>query len=508
MNFVNALNQTMHWRPPVAILGVPFDNVTKTEAIDLIERMIESGRPHYLVTPNVDFLVQARRDVELRRILFEAHLVLCDGTPLVWASRLLGNALPERVAGADLVPLLTEIAAKKKYRLFLLGASPQSAELAVNRLRERYPELIIAGHYSPPFSHLLEMDHDEIRRRILEAKPDLLFVSFGCPKQEKWVAMHYRSLGVPVTAGVGATIDFLAGQVRRAPVWMQRSGTEWMFRLAQEPRRLFRRYFTDLWVFSSSIFPQWWELQARPGRRLAGREVEWLDPLDTTSANGFYRRKIPARLDVLTVSDNPVLAQDIISHARNCVLDMSSTAFIDSTGVGWLIGLQKQLRAAGLQLVLLAPTPAVSRALRLMRLTDFFQIASDERSVERLLGDGEEQTDKFNTHGTAAAAGVLRWRGEITAANAESVWEKTQPYLASWEAGKTKTIDLSQVRFIDSTGLGLMVRAKKLSLARAETLRFVGLLPAVRNVIRLSRLENFLLDSARVKEPQPALKSL
>src|SRR5262249_3348003 len=109
-------------RPPIAILGVPFDNVTKAEALAFIEEMIATREPHYLVTPNIDFLVQARRDVELRRILFEAHLVLCDGTPLVWASRFLGNCLPERVAGADIVPLLIEVAQQRRYRLFLLCA--------------------------------------------------------------------------------------------------------------------------------------------------------------------------------------------------------------------------------------------------------------------------------------------------------------------------------------------------------------------------------------------------
>ena len=114
-------------RPSIAILGVPFDNITKAEAIQSIEQMVASRQPHYLVTPNVDFLVQAREDVELRRILFEAHLVLCDGTPLVWASRLLGNPLPERVAGADIVPLLIGVAEQKGYRLFLLGATPESS---------------------------------------------------------------------------------------------------------------------------------------------------------------------------------------------------------------------------------------------------------------------------------------------------------------------------------------------------------------------------------------------
>src|SRR5882672_1905036 len=137
----------MNARASIAILGVPFDNVTSSEALDRIEQMIASGKPHYLITANVDFLVQAREDVELRRILFDAHLVLCDGTPLLWASRLLGNPLPERVAGADLVPLLIQVAAKRKYRLFFLGATPESSQAAVNNLERQYPDLIIAGHY-------------------------------------------------------------------------------------------------------------------------------------------------------------------------------------------------------------------------------------------------------------------------------------------------------------------------------------------------------------------------
>src|ERR1041385_8466308 len=134
---------------PIAILGVPFDHVTTAEAIDQIERMIASRRPHYVVTANVDFVVQAREDVELRRILLDADLVLCDGTPLVWASRLLGNRLPERVAGADLAPAFVRVAAQKGYRIFLLGATPAAANQAVENLRKHFPNLIIAGQYSP-----------------------------------------------------------------------------------------------------------------------------------------------------------------------------------------------------------------------------------------------------------------------------------------------------------------------------------------------------------------------
>ncbi|HEY6226057.1 MAG TPA: WecB/TagA/CpsF family glycosyltransferase, partial [Verrucomicrobiae bacterium] len=233
-------NSTM--AAPVAILGVPFDSVTTAETIEIIARMIESGEPHYIATANVDFLVQAAKDVELRRILFDAHLVLCDGTPLLWASRLLGNRLPERVAGSDVVPLLLKEAAEKGYRVYFLGAAPEVCAQAVEKLREQFPTLQIAGHYSPPYKPLVEMDHEDIISRIQAAKPDLLFVGFGCPKQEKWIKMHYQNLGVSVCVGVGGTIDFLAGHRRRAPMWMRKAGVEWIYRMAQEPRRLFKRY--------------------------------------------------------------------------------------------------------------------------------------------------------------------------------------------------------------------------------------------------------------------------
>lgn len=481
-------------RSPIAILGVPFDNVTKAEAVRLVEKMIASRRPHYLVTPNVDFLVQARRDVELRRILIEAHLVLCDGTPLVWASRLLGNPLPERVAGADVVPLLIQVAAQKGYRLFLLGATPESGRRAVARLQTQYPTLIIAGHYSPPFNHLLEMDHDEIKRRVQKAKADLLLVSFGCPKQEKWVAMHYRSLAVPVTAGVGATIDFLAGQVKRAPAWMQRSGTEWIFRLAQEPRRLCRRYITDLWGFGTSILPQWWRLRIRSPRTPApGNAGRPSGRGSLAKVGDCCRISLPARLDFATVGDHATLHERMGAGGRDCVLEMRSIEFIDSTGVGFLIRLHKSLRAQGLRLILMAPSSAVRRALALMRLDDFFDIAPDEQSLTHQLQDAPDQPS-VSAFLPGVPNPVLRWRGEVTAANADSVWDYTRTYIAEPVSGGEKIINLSEVRFIDSTGLGLMIRAKKLSLQRQKTLVFVGLQPPVRNVLRLSQVEDFLLE--------------
>ncbi|HEX4263098.1 MAG TPA: WecB/TagA/CpsF family glycosyltransferase [Verrucomicrobiae bacterium] len=492
--------RTRYANPPIAILGVPFDNITTAETIEAIERMVESREPHYLVTANVDFLVQAKEDVELRRILFDSHLVLCDGTPLVWASRLLGNPLLERVAGADLVPLLLRVAAEKGYRVFFLGATPESSERAVRNLKKLHPDLIIADHYSPPFNKLLEMDHEEIKRRIIAAKPDLLFVSLGCPKQEKWIAMHYRSLGVPVSAGVGATIDFLAGSVKRAPLWMQRSGVEWIYRLAQEPRRLFKRYFKDLWVFGWALFAQLWYLRSRSGRpAVSGTGVlpvrfdsHRRDARATGAGGNWQWIKLPERLDLAAVREGVPLLDQAVADGRHCLLEMDNVTFIDSTGVGLLIRLQKKIREDGRQLVLLAPSRAVRRALALMQLQNFFATAPDFASAQQLIAvRTREESGAVRLRSPAAINPVL-WQGEITAANAAEVWLTTEAHLTSKQR-RELVIDMSGVRFMDSTGLGLMVRAKKLAQVQRVKLEFIHPQPAVQNVVHLARLDEFLL---------------
>ena len=355
-------------RPPIALLGVAFDNVTLREAVNRIEEMVASREPHCVVTANVDFLVLARADPELHRVFLDASLVLCDGTPLVWASRLLGNPLPERVAGADIVPELIRVAAQKNYRVFSIGATDESATQAMANMRAQYPGLEIS-HYSPPFRPLAEMDHADLIRRVRAAKPDILFVAFGCPKAEKWIAMHYLALGVPVAIGVGATIDFLAGRVKRAPVWMQRGGVEWIYRMCQEPRRLFKRYLADLWYFSGAILRQWWQLKLRTN----------LEPSATRSSVAVFdqtwqRVKASACLNRASIEREAALWQGVAHAERHCLLDLAEVRSIDSTGVALLVRLQKQLRASGWKLALLSSSEAVHRALRLMRVQDYLQL--------------------------------------------------------------------------------------------------------------------------------------
>ena len=475
--------------PSIAILGIPFDNVTTAQTVATIEDMVASRKPHYLVTANVDFLVQARKDVELRRILLDAHLVLCDGTPLVWASRLLGNPLPERVAGSDLVPLLIRIAEKKNYRIFFLGGSLDAAETATANVQKQHPQLIVAGHYSPKFADLLDMDHDEIRRQIHEAKPDLLFVSFGCPKQEKWISMHYRSLGVPVCVGVGATIDFIAGKVKRAPKWMQKTGTEWTFRVAQEPRRLIGRYTKCLWWFGQEIVQQWWRMQWSREKKKSAQPT-----LPPEEKDVWKTVKLPERLDVEAVRRDSLLCEQALATSRNCLIDLSKVKFVDSTGVGLLIRLQKKARVTGQRLILLSPSAAMLSALKLMRLNDFFVIAKDRAEAKRLSDAHEVATPVVLQQSYFPSKPSLFWRGEVTAANAESVWQSTQARIASWTNSKAPLqIDLSSLQFIDSSGVGLMVRAKKIALAKGVQLQFVGTQPTVKSVLRMSKLEAYLL---------------
>jgi len=230
----------MHKRKSVAfpksivLLGVRVDDVTFEEALSVIEGFIREGTPHQVVTVNPEFVMAARRDEEFRRILNAAHLALPDGIGLIWASRLLGRPLRERVAGSDLVPMIAALAAKRGYRLFLLGAAPGVAEEAAQRLRQENPGLTIAGTHAG--SPAVE-EEEEIVALVQAARPHVLLVAYGAPAQDKWIARNLERLGVPVCMGVGGALDFIAGVAKRAPRWVQRLGLEWLHRLIHQPWR-------------------------------------------------------------------------------------------------------------------------------------------------------------------------------------------------------------------------------------------------------------------------------
>ena len=225
------------------ILGVSLDNLSMGEILGQIRDFVQEGRPRTIFTPNVDFLMLARHDPEFLQILNAADLSICDSVPLLWASRLLGTPLKARVAGSDLFAAACELAAREGYRVYFLGAAPGVAARAAQILTGRYSRLKVVGAYAPPMGfNGNELESRNIVEMIRNARPDILFVGLGTPKQERWIYRYRDELEVPVSAGVGAAFDFVTGVQRRAPLWIQRIGLEWLFRLYQEPRRLWRRY--------------------------------------------------------------------------------------------------------------------------------------------------------------------------------------------------------------------------------------------------------------------------
>jgi N-acetylglucosaminyldiphosphoundecaprenol N-acetyl-beta-D-mannosaminyltransferase len=225
--------------------GTFVDQIDLVAAVERIEQFLRSGEPHQVVTVNMDFLSIAARDPEFRATINSADLAVADGMPLVWLSRLRGQPLAERVAGVELVTESCRIAAEQGRRVFLLGAGQGVAETAGRRLQAMYPGLRIVGTYSPPMGALRRREDDRIVRMIRAANPDFLFVALGAPRQDLWIREHQHLLHVPVAMGVGCVLDLLAGSVKRAPHWMQRTGLEWAYRLAQEPTRLWRRYLVN-----------------------------------------------------------------------------------------------------------------------------------------------------------------------------------------------------------------------------------------------------------------------
>ena len=213
------------------------DVVTMKEAVEAVKQFILQKKAHLVVTPNPEIIMMANKDEQLARIINNADLVVPDGAGVVWAARYQGDAMPERVAGYDLVQNLLIEAMSEKYKIYLFGGAPGIAEKARKIAEERYPGVQIVGTRNGFFT---KQNESEIVNDIKACQPDILLVALGVPRQEKWLEEYKEELKVPVSIGVGGTFDVMAGVVKRAPLWMQRSNLEWLFRLLSEPKRAIR----------------------------------------------------------------------------------------------------------------------------------------------------------------------------------------------------------------------------------------------------------------------------
>ncbi len=358
----------------VLIFGVPVDNLNMEGTLDHLEQFIQLGRAtgkaHQVATVNLDFITNALDDPDLLAILQNVDLAMPDGMPVVWGARLLGAPVHERVAGVDMVLGLAERAAQNGYSLYLMGAAPGVAARAAEVLQERFPGLKIAGVSAPMVRSLDEPDTD-LLAEIRAAKPDVLLVAFGNPKQEKWIARFGSQVKVPVMVGVGGTFDFITGGKKRAPRWMQISGLEWVYRLVQEPGRLWRRYRRNLVVYCVQIARQWWLLRGsrKPVHDRADFSFRLHNNIEIVRVQGSLLHN-----DCQTLINE---VRQALTLTPNILFDLSQVKALDGSAYGTLVRLAKEARDQGGDLALASVPSNIARELSLLRLGTCFCVYPD-----------------------------------------------------------------------------------------------------------------------------------
>lgn len=424
------------------LFGVPFHNVTLDEALAWIADRARSGRSAQLVTTNLDFILQAWKDPEMHRIHYEADLVVADGWPPVAFSKFFGPPLKERVAGSDIVPRLAAVARDHNLSLYALGGRPGVAQEAMRILQERSPGLRVAGCGSPPVSTLLDMDHAALRREIAQARPDILLVAFGAPKQDKWIRMNSARMGVPVSLGIGASLDFIAGAQSRAPRWVRAVGMEWFWRLASQPVRLFRRYFSNL-LFLGMMLARLTAIRLLPAGRAAAPP-----PADLAA-----RASAPVTLPRLAGAAEAAEfcgRHEADARARGVVLDLSGLSWLGSVELGALAVLARAVREGGRSALLCGVRPRVRRLLRLFRMDRLLDLPSTpEEWSARLSGPGAVPGTEWLDEGEECRV-VLPDQFECGEA-----WRAQEEAERRAAAGSLRrvVVDGRRLRYIDSSGV-------------------------------------------------------
>jgi N-acetylglucosaminyldiphosphoundecaprenol N-acetyl-beta-D-mannosaminyltransferase len=348
-----------------------------------MERLIMTGGSHQICPVNLDVWLNALGDPHLHRIMAGCSLVVPDGMPLVWVSGLLGCPLAERITGVDLVPRLAQLSARKGYKIFLLGGRPGVADRAAELLRENYPGVNIAGTFAPAEENLIRMDHTEILDRIHAVRPDILLVAFGNPKQEKWIWMHRKRLGVPLSMGVGGSFDIIVGDTRRAPRWIQRGGMEWAMRFLQEPARLGPRYLRDFIGLCRHL----------PVTLLAAwMQRPYLGPSRVTTAVTPQVTHVYLHGKLSTNAGDAIqeAATSSIVNGLVMVVHLQNVRQVTAAGFGLLMEARRQLLEAGLSLSLAGLSLKMRFLLHAWCVQPLFDEWQPALSVGRPLVTGKE----------------------------------------------------------------------------------------------------------------------
>lgn len=505
---------------PLVILGVPFHPFTNQQTLEWCVEHVRKKNPGYVATPNLDFVMQAGQDPELSRILAQASLVIPDGMPIVWLSGRLGPRLPERVAGSDLILALSKAAAQQQFRVFHLGGAPGVPEKAGQVLKEKFPGFTLAGAYSPPKAELLKMDNAEILRRLEQAAPDILYVAFGAPKQEKWINLHCREWDIPLALGLGGSLDFLAGAQKRAPKWMQKTGTEWIWRLGTNPKRLWKRYAANLHFLFEALG------NIKAIRKLDTRPVPATVPLNEEGAPDTRFVRVP-----WLPLQNPEMARDYILNTekafqnKHAVIDFSGCDWLSSLELGALLILGRNAKIRRQYLLRTGACERLNTWLQFNLLdpllepldpaTDWNQRLK-ERDISRITsGTGNTPRAVPTTFGSPKALKkIIRDNEtktctlfppeELSALNLEDWKQAVLPALGDLPP-ETKALQLeaADLRFMDSAGLGFLMSLKQYAQSRRWRFEILNLHGAPLTTVKLARVDKLLLP----RTPKPPVSS-
>ncbi|AKJ65026.1 WecB/TagA/CpsF family glycosyltransferase [Kiritimatiella glycovorans] len=480
-------NDAVSTRVPLVLFGVPFDNVNFEEAVGWVAERIRSGRPACVTTPNLDFLSQAWRDPELQRILIESDLVIADGWPIVAASSRFGPRLKERVTGSDLTPRLAERAAREGWRVYLLGGREGVPERAAAALKARYPKLKVVGTFSPPYAPLHEMNHEDLRRRLREAAPDLLLVAFGAPKQEKWINMHFRDWDVPVAIGVGGTFDFLAGTQRRAPRAFQKLRMEWLWRMLSDPKRLAGRYARNAAFLLGASH------RIAKARRTPDAEVPPAESKLPWDRVGAVFRMMPSLARERNAAAWVAETVKEITPARpSVVIDLGERPWLSSLELGAMIEVRKGCREAGGEFVAVRPRPKVHRVLSTCRLDHYMEVLADAATACSLL---EKRAAWKTGAGVEVESGRMRVRlpRELTAVEVPGLRSRCEAMWEQWRPLESCEIDASGLDFLDSAAVGMLAGLKKRADVDGVAWSCHGFGEKPLRILRVARVEKILV---------------
>ena len=511
----------------ILILGIPIDNLTMDETVDQIFNMINTyeldERPKLVATVNVDFLVNTLkwfsrkpRHPELLDILRRANLVTADGMPLIWLSKLIGTPLKERVAGADLVPRLAKEAAKQNKSIYFLGGSGDVGKQAAEILKRKNKDLIIAGTNSP-FVHVqgeeIEYAHNtdlQIVDRINKSGADILLIAFGNPKQEIWFQRNKNQIKTAVTIGIGGTFEFITGSVSRAPTWMQKFGLEWIFRITQDPKRLWKRYFIGLLKFSFMILPvicyyKYRRFLFKFSKKDKISEKKFQSIKSTGSTDSSIRAlklqiikntgptdssiraiTLPNLFDASTVEQIRDEMQKIVRLNSNIVLDFEEVNFIDSSGLGYIVRLWRLAQKEKKGLYITGIKQSAKRVFKLTRVIDLFK--------DKICSDSSEVINKIQESSKSPFYYLVHTKKDYTMVSLFGTLDADQMQIIDLKRvfdniqDSNCILDLTKLTFVDSSGVMFFLKINKHVLKHNKTCILFGLQDNVRQMFKIIRL--------------------